>query len=79
MEEANKESNDARFGDADKKVRISFDREFVNPKIKLVCIKNIQHHASVCPVIIEGTPEAVQFAWNVGIGNSTGSCFGSLY
>ena len=60
------------------KVRISFDREFANPKVKLVQIKDTQIHASICPVIVEGTGEAVRFAWNVGVGSGTGSCFGSL-
>jgi len=78
MDAANRESNEPRFTEADKQIKVSFDREFANPKIKLVRIKNIDHKTSVCPVIIEGTSEAVQFAWNVGIGNGTGSCFGSL-
>ena len=34
------------------------------------------HNRSV--VTIAGTPEAVAFAWNVGVGNGTGSGFGSL-
>ena len=78
MDAANRESNEPRFTEADKQIKVSFDREFANPKIKLVRIKNIDHKTSVCPIIIEGTPEAVRFAWNVGIGNGTGSCFGSL-
>ncbi|MCY7347288.1 MAG: CRISPR-associated endoribonuclease Cas6 [Pyrinomonadaceae bacterium] len=79
MDAANKESTETRFTDADKQVKVAFDREFANPKIKLVCIKNIDHKTSVCPIIIEGTNKAIQFAWNVGIGNGTGSCFGSLH
>ncbi|MDQ3711664.1 MAG: CRISPR-associated endoribonuclease Cas6 [Acidobacteriota bacterium] len=78
MDAANREASITRFTDTDKQVKVGFDREFANPKIKLVRIKNIDHKTSVCPVIVEGTPEAVRFAWNVGIGNSTGSCFGSL-
>ncbi|MDQ3748802.1 MAG: hypothetical protein M3367_07300 [Acidobacteriota bacterium] len=78
MDVANRESGGTHFTDEDKKVRVSFDREFANPKVKLVQIKDTQIHASICPVIIEGTPAAVRFAWNVGIGNGTGSCFGSL-
>ena len=78
MDAANRESGTTHFTDADKQVTVSFDREFAHPKIKLVRIKNIDHKTSVCPVIIEGTSEALQFAWNVGIGNGTGSCFGSL-
>ena len=78
MDAANHEAEETRFTDADKQVKVSFDREFASPKIKLVRIKNIDHKTSICPVIIEGTPKAVRLAWNVGIGNGTGSCFGSL-
>jgi CRISPR-associated endoribonuclease Cas6 len=57
---------------------VSFDKTYRNPKTKLVTIKDIHNRASVCPVTIEGTPEAVAFAWNVGVGHGTGSGFGSL-
>lgn len=57
---------------------VSFDKTYRNPKTKLVTIKNIHNRASICPVTIEGTPEAVAFAWNVGVGNGTGSGFGCL-
>jgi CRISPR-associated endoribonuclease Cas6 len=57
---------------------VSFDKTYRNPKIKLVTIKNIHNRATICPVTVEGTPEAVAFAWNVGVGNGTGSGFGSL-
>ncbi len=59
-------------------VTVAFDKTYRNPKTKLVTIKNIHNRANICPVHIEGTPEALQFAWNVGIGNGTGSGFGSL-
>jgi len=78
MDEANRQANEIRFTEADKQVKVSFDREFQNPKIKLVRIKDIDIKASICPVIVEGTSKAVQFAWNVGVGNGTGICFGSL-
>jgi CRISPR-associated endoribonuclease Cas6 len=78
MDAANKEAKKEIFTEADKQVKIAFDREFQTPKIKLVRIKEIDHKTSICPVIIEGTNKAIQFAWNVGIGNNTGSCFGSL-
>jgi CRISPR/Cas system endoribonuclease Cas6 (RAMP superfamily) len=29
-------------------------------------------------VVVTGTPEAVQFAWTVGVGELTGSGFGAL-
>ncbi|MBA2620668.1 MAG: CRISPR-associated endoribonuclease Cas6 [Acidobacteria bacterium] len=78
--------DEANLADQHKTVKVAFDREFQSPKTKKVNIEKfkdgarlfIEHKASVCPVIVEGTPEAVRFAWNVGIGNGTGSCFGSL-
>jgi CRISPR-associated endoribonuclease Cas6 len=57
---------------------VSFDKTYRNPKTKLVTIKDTRNRATICPVIVEGTPEAVAFAWDVGIGNGTGSGFGSL-
>lgn len=47
-------------------------------KTRLITIRGIHNRANVCPVVVEGTPEAVRFAWNVGAGHLTGSCFGSL-
>lgn len=78
MDVADRDTGETRFTEADKQVKVSFYREFQNAKIKLVRIKNIDHKTSVCPVIVEGTHKAVRFAWNVGIGSGTGSCFGSL-
>jgi CRISPR-associated endoribonuclease Cas6 len=57
---------------------VSFDQTYRHPKSKLVTIKDIRNRASICPVTVEGTPEAVAFAWNVGVGHGTGSGFGSL-
>jgi CRISPR-associated endoribonuclease Cas6 len=68
----------AGLGEPHNQVTVGFDKTYRNPKTKLVTIKNVHNRATVCPVIVEGTPEAVAFAWNVGIGNGTGSGFGSL-
>lgn len=78
MDTANTDAATEIFTAEDKTVKISFDREYENPKIKLVRIKDIDHKASICPIIVKATSKAVQFAWNVGVGNGTGSCFGSL-
>lgn len=78
MDVANQNAGREIFDAVDKQVKIAFDRDFPHPRTKLVQIKNIGHKTSVCPVIIEGTEKALQFAWNVGVGNGTGSCFGSL-
>ncbi len=59
-------------------VKVSFDKAYQNPKTKLVKINGIDSRANFCPVIIEGDPEAVRFAWNVGVGHSTGCGFGAL-
>lgn len=57
---------------------IKFDKNYPNPKTKLIHYKEIENKANICPVIIEGTPEQIAFAWNVGVGNSTGIGFGAL-
>ncbi len=59
-------------------VRVRFDTGYAGAKTKLVDIHGIKNRANVCPVIVEGTPEAVAFAWNVGVGHSTGAGFGAL-
>ncbi len=59
-------------------INIKFDRDFHKSKTKLITINGIKNRANFCPIIIEGNPESIQFAWNVGIGHSTGSGFGAL-
>lgn len=59
-------------------VRIQFDRDYLNPKTKLIHYKGIGNKVNICPVKISGTPEQIAFAWNVGVGNSTGIGFGAL-
>ena len=69
-------------------VNVRFDLSYPSPKTRLIRIKegfdkdgnrkDFCKRASVCPVIVEGDPEAVQFAFNVGAGNLTGMGFGSL-
>ena len=59
-------------------VSIEFDRSYANPKTKIIRYKEIANRVSICPVIVKGSPEQIGFAWNVGVGNSTGIGFGSL-
>jgi len=59
-------------------VMVSFDKNYQNPKTKSISYNGIVCKASMCPVVVEGTPEQIAFAWNVGIGNSTGIGFGAL-
>lgn len=63
----------------DETLKVMFDRSYSKRKTKLVSYKGINLRASLCPVIIEGKPETKSFAWNVGVGNSTGIGFGSIY
>ena len=55
-----------------------FDENYSNPKIKGTFYKKHKKKGSICPVIIEVSPESIAFAWNVGIGNNTGMGFGAL-
>ncbi len=63
-------------------VRVRFDRGVDAAHTKLATIEKdgheIHHKGSVCPVIVEGPPEASRFAWNVGVGELTGSGFGAV-
>lgn len=63
-------------------VQVRFDRGYDGACTKLATIEKdgheIHHKGSMCPVIVEGPPEVVQFAWNVGIGELTGSGFGAV-
>lgn len=63
----------------DETLKIMFDRSYTAKKTKLVSYKGIKLRASLCPIIIDGRPESKSFAWNVGIGNSTGIGFGAIY
>lgn len=59
-------------------VEVKFAKDYPSPKTKLVTYNGIGNKASMCPITINGTPEQLAFAWNVGIGNSTGIGFGAL-
>jgi CRISPR-associated endoribonuclease Cas6 len=59
-------------------VQVSFNKDYPFPKTKLVNYNGIGNKTSVCPITIQGTPQQIAFAWNVGIGNSTGIGFGAL-
>lgn len=58
--------------------RVKFDRSYRAACTKLITINGIANRASICPVIVEAPPQAIEFAWNVGIGHLTGSGFGAL-
>lgn len=65
-------------GLTDDTLDISFDLTYLKAHTKLVHYGEIKNEANVCPIIIKGKPETKAFAWNVGIGNSTGVGFGAL-
>lgn len=62
----------------DDMVKIEFDLRYSNPKTAKVTYNGIDNRASLCPVIITGSPATKAFAWNVGLGNSTGIGFGAI-
>ena len=57
---------------------IRFDESYPKAGTKKVTYNGVENRANWCPVIIEGKPETKLFAWNVGLGNSTGIGFGAL-
>lgn len=59
-------------------VSVAFDPDFPSPRVKKIRYKDIDIKATYCPVIVQGDPRSVQFAWEVGVGNSTGIGFGAL-
>lgn len=63
----------------DESLEIHFDTSFPMKKLKLVHYHGIGNKASFCPVIIKGKAATKLFAWNVGLGNSTGAGFGAIY
>ncbi len=62
----------------DEDVSVAFDRNYPTAKTKVIYYKSIGNKVNVCPVLIKGTAEQIAFAWNVGVGNSTGIGFGAL-
>ncbi|NML38966.1 CRISPR-associated endoribonuclease Cas6 [Chitinophaga sp. G-6-1-13] len=65
-------------GLSDEGVTVSFNTAYPNAKAKMITYKTVNNKASMCPVVVEGTPEQVAFAWEVGVGNCTGIGFGAL-
>ena len=63
----------------DETLQVEFDLQYTGKKIKMVNYRDIRNKTNWCPVIIKGKPETKLFAWNVGLGNSTGIGFGSIY
>lgn len=68
----------ADFQGPDLDATVRFDRSFEKARTKMVAIKGVHYRTSECPVIVEGTPAAVQAAWLVGVGELTGMGLGAL-
>lgn len=66
------------IGLKDDTLKIEFNLKYNSPKTVKITYKGIENRANICPVIITGKPETKAFAWNVGIGNSTGIGFGAI-
>jgi CRISPR-associated endoribonuclease Cas6 len=58
---------------------VRFDPAYIaTAKSKLFQYKQVQCRGSVCPVLVSGSAEQIQFAWEVGVGHSTGIGCGAL-
>jgi len=67
-----------QVGKASEAFKVYFDSNYHGAYTKGATFKGIFNKGSICPIIVEGTPEQIAFIWDVGIGNSTGIGFGSL-
>lgn len=65
-------------GIIDESLTIRFDTSYPKAGTKKITYNGVQNRVSWCPVIIEGKAETKLFAWNVGLGNSTGIGFGAI-
>lgn len=65
-------------GISDESLKIRFEVDYHRAGTKKITYHGVENRASWCPVIIEGKLETKQFAWNVGLGNSTGIGFGAI-
>jgi CRISPR-associated endoribonuclease Cas6 len=65
-------------GLSDDTIDIKFKTDYPKAGTKLITYKNIKNRTNWCPVIIKAKPETKAFAWNVGLGNSTGVGFGAV-
>jgi CRISPR-associated endoribonuclease Cas6 len=67
-----------KAGMNDDGVGVRFQRDFPGARSKISYYNKIGNRVNICPVEIEGSPEQIAFAWNVGVGNSTGIGYGSI-
>lgn len=67
-----------KAGLPDEQANVSFLKDYPGARTRIIYYNNIGNRVNVCPVVVEGSPEQIAFAWNVGVGNSTGIGFGAL-
>ena len=65
-------------GITDDSLEIYFDTSYQRAGTKMITYNGIKNRTNWCPVIIKGKPETKVFAWNCGIGNSTGIGLGAI-
>lgn len=68
----------AQVGLVDETLEISFDQNYRKAKCKVLNYNGVKNKANICPLIIKAKPQTKVFAWNVGIGNSTGIGLGAI-
>jgi CRISPR-associated endoribonuclease Cas6 len=68
-----------KAGLADASATVAFERNYGGAKTHKANYQGIANRVSTCPVMITGQPETLAFAWEVGVGHSTGIGFGALY
>jgi CRISPR-associated endoribonuclease Cas6 len=67
-----------KAGIIDDSLQIYFEVDYPRAGTKKITYNGVQNRASWCPVVIKALPETKLFAWNVGMGNSTGIGFGAI-
>ena len=65
-------------GIPDDTLKITFDKTYRGKKTKVIKYRGIGNKTSVCPIIVEGKFDTMEFLWNNGVGHSTGIGFGCL-
>lgn len=59
-------------------VSVAFDATYPKPIVKKIIYRGVDIKGTICPVVVKGDARCVQFAWECGVGNSTGIGFGAL-
>jgi CRISPR-associated endoribonuclease Cas6 len=68
-----------KAGLSDETAKVEFVRDYSKARTHKSSYQGIDNRVSTCPVLITGKSETLAFAWEVGVGHSTGIGFGALY